>query len=309
MKNKNTVSVIGLGKMGSGFVLHLLEQGWKVTGYNRTREKALPFVKKGMVIAENYEDLAKKTKSKDKRVVILMLTAGEAVDEALFDKKNGLINFLTKGDIIIDAGNSFFEDAVRRGKLLEKLGFEFMDMGTSGGPSGARSGACLMVGGKVKTFKYVKELLVALAKEGAIKHFEGYGAGHFVKMVHNGIEYGMMQAIAEGYEILKKSKYKLNLKDVTEIYNNGSVIESRLIGWLGKAYKQEGEDLKEISSTVAHTGEGMWTINTAKKMGIEAKIIEESLNFRLKSEKNPRYAGKVVSALRNQFGGHEVKKK
>ncbi|MBI4136480.1 6-phosphogluconate dehydrogenase (decarboxylating), partial [Candidatus Roizmanbacteria bacterium] len=212
-----------------------------------------------------------------------------------------------EGDILIDAGNSFYKDSIRRSKQLAKRGIRFVDAGTSGGPGGARNGACLMVGGERKTFEYLKPLFDAMAVRGGVQFFEGAGAGHFVKMIHNGIEYGMMQAIAEGFTVLKKSSYKLDLTRVTDIYNHGSVIESRLVTWLKEAYELHGEDLKNISGSVAHSGEGEWTVKTAKKLSVVTKIIEEALKFRISSEKNPSYTGKILSALRGQFGGHSVK--
>lgn len=165
-----------------------------------------------------------------------------------------------------------------------------------------------MIGGDERSFKKLEPLFADLARKDGYRFFKGAGAGHFVKMVHNGIEYGMMQAIAEGFALMKKSKYKLDLTAVAEIYNNGSVIESRLVGWLKDAFKLRGEDLSDVSGKVAHTGEGEWTVKTAKKMQIEAKIIEGALKFRIASAKKPNYTGKIVSALREQFGGHKVKK-
>jgi 6-phosphogluconate dehydrogenase len=165
-----------------------------------------------------------------------------------------------------------------------------------------------MIGGSRELYEYLKQLYKDLSIPDGYRHFEGFGAGHFVKMVHNGIEYGMMQAIAEGFAIMKESSFNLDLNQVSQIYNNGSVIESRLIGWLQKAFDQYGVDLKDISGVVAHTGEGAWTIEAAKELGIEAKVIQDSLQFRIDSTNNPTYTGQVVSALRNQFGGHAVKK-
>ena len=166
-----------------------------------------------------------------------------------------------------------------------------------------------MVGGDEKSFKTFEPLFKNLSKDGnAYAFFPGAGAGHFVKMVHNGIEYGMMQAIGEGFAILKKSKYKLNLTKAADIYQKGSVIESRLVGWLRRAYEQDGEDLKPISGVVGHTGEGEWTAKTAKELNVPAAIIEGSYKFRVQSKKKPSYIGQVVSALRGQFGGHPVRK-
>jgi len=181
-----------------------------------------------------------------------------------------------------------------------------MDTGVSGGPKGARFGASLMIGGDKKVFQKMEPLFSDIASVDGYRFFEGAGAGHFIKMVHNGIEYGMMQAIAEGFTILKKSKYELDFGKVADIYNHGSVIESRLIGWMKNALRLHGDDLKNVSGSVGHTGEGAWTIKTAKEMKIKAKVIEEALNFRIISEKKPDYTGKILSALREQFGGHNA---
>ena len=164
-----------------------------------------------------------------------------------------------------------------------------------------------MRGGDGASFKKCEPLFRDLARRDGYEFFAGNGAGHFVKMVHNGIEYGMMQALAEGFALMKRSKYKLDLTRVAEVYNNGSVIESRLVGWLKDAFKLHGENLAAISGSVAHSGEGAWTVKTAKEMKLKAKVIEEALKFRIASAKKPDYAGKVVSALRGQFGGHSVK--
>lgn len=300
------VAIIGLGKMGGNLARQLVEKHWKVIGYNRTEEVTKKLVEEGITPAFSLSELLSKTGSP--RVIWLMLTAGEANDHILFDKKEGLINFLKKGDIIIDGGNSFYKDALRRHAKLKKKGIHFIDVGTSGGPEGARNGACLMIGGEKKIFDYLEPLFEVASKNGSYQFFPGIGAGHFVKMIHNGIEYGMMQAIAEGYEILKKAKFKLNLKDVTKIYNNGSVIESRLTKWLTGAFELHGENLHDVSGVVAHTGEGAWTVKTAQELKVKARIIDESLKFRILSKKNPKgYTGKVLSALREQFGGHSTK--
>ena len=166
-----------------------------------------------------------------------------------------------------------------------------------------------MVGGDRKLYNELLPLFIDGATTGGTEHFQGLGAGHFVKMVHNGIEYGMMQAIGEGFEIMKKAPFKLDLIKIAKIYNHGSVVESRLIGWLKKGLEEYGKDLKDISSTVSHLGEGAWTVKTAKEFGVAARVIADSLLFRLHSSKKPSYTGKVLSALRNQFGGHIVGKK
>ncbi len=303
---KKEIGIIGLGKMGANVARHLKKQGWKVTGHATTAASSRKLEGEGIPGAPTLGELVKKLSRP--RILWLMIPAGDAVDAALFGK-DGLLTLLQKGDIVVDSGNSFYKDSIARAKKLTRKGVRFMDVGFSGGPRGARRGGSLMIGGETKTFKKLEPLFRALSCKDGYQFFEGYGAGHFVKMVHNGIEYGMMQALAEGFAILKKSKYKLNLTNVADIYDHGSVIESRLVSWLKGAFELHGEDLKAVSGSVAHTGEGLWTVKTAKKMGIKAKVIEESLKFRIRSEKHPDYTGKVVSALREQFGGHRVTKK
>lgn len=300
------IGIIGLGKMGANLARRLIERGWQVYGYNKTPEETKSLEKEGLFGAYSFKEMVKKLSSP--RIVWLMVPAGKAVDEVLFGKE-GLASILKPGDIVIDGGNSFYKDSVNRFRKLKKEGVHFVDIGVSGGPEGARKGASLMIGGEKKIFEQLEILFRDLAKEDGYQFFEGAGAGHFVKMIHNGIEYGMMQAIAEGFTILKNSKYKLNLTRVADVYNRGSVIESRLIGWLKNALEAHGENLNNITGSVGHTGEGAWTLKTAKEMKLKAKVIEEALKFRIASAKNPNYAGKILSVLREQFGGHQVKNK
>lgn len=305
MTMKKEVVVVGLGKMGAGIARQFLDHKWKLYGYNRSQEIVQQLAKEGMIPLRSFEEIKK---IPTPRLVWLMLPAGKTVDDALFGK-GGIVEQLSPGDTVIDGGNSFYKDSQARGKKLAKRKIRFIDVGYSGGPYGARHGGCLMIGGDASAFKQFEPLFKDLAKDGkAYAFFPGAGAGHFVKMIHNGIEYGMMQAIGEGFAILKKSKYKIDLTKATEIYNNGSVIESRLVGWLKRAFEQDGEDLAPISSTVGHTGEGEWTAKTARELKVSAAIIEGSYTFRVRSAKNPSFIGKVVSALRGQFGGHPVRK-
>ncbi len=303
---KKELAIVGLGKMGGAMARRMKEKGWRVVGYDRSPETVLHMKTEGIEGAGTYAEIA--SLLQPKRIVWLFVPPKGAVDEALFGP-GGLAETLSKGDIVIDGGNSHFKEAATRAEKLEEKGIEYIDVGTSGGPGGARNGACLMIGGTRAAFEETEELFNDFAKEGAYQFFEGHGAGHFVKMVHNGIEYGMMQAIAEGFEVLEKSEFHPDLTHAAAIYQNGSVIESRLVGWLMDAFKQHGPELEGVSATVSHTGEGEWTVKTANEMGIDVKVIEDSFRFRVESEKNPRYAGKVVSALREQFGGHDVKEK
>lgn len=302
---KKTVGIIGLGRMGGGLALNLLDHKWKVIGFNRTESVTKELEKAGLSGAYSLQELVEKLPQP--RVIILMLTAGSANDEVLFGK-NGLAPLLDKGDIIIDGANSYYKQAIERGKKLSKYGVKFVDAGISGGPGGARNGACCMVGGEKKTFEYLENMFKDISIPKGYMHFEGVGAGHFVKMVHNGIEYGMMQSIAEGFEIMQKSPYKLNLLDVTEIYQHGSVVTSRLVGWLQDAFKKYGTDLKEVSGSVGYTGEGEWTAATARELKVPAKIIEESFKFRVASQKKPSFTGKLLTGMRNSFGHHSIEK-
>ena len=193
--------------------------------------------------------------------------------------------------------------------MVAEKGIKFIDAGVSGGPGGALNGACLMVGGEKSSFEYLKELFTEMAKPGAVMHFEGVGAGHFVKMVHNGIEYGMMQSIAEGFNLIKNGPYKdLNMQDVTTIYQNGSVVESRLVGWLADGFEKFGNDLSDLSGSVGFTGEGEWTANVAEMFDQPVKVIRDSVEFRKESQDSPSFAGKILTAMRNQFGGHSIEK-
>jgi len=232
------------------------------------------------------------------------MVSHQAVDSVLDE----ITPLMDRGDTIIDGGNSPFQESMRRAKEVEGKGINFLDAGTSGGPGGARNGACIMVGGRKEIFEKFESLFKDLSAPEAYGHMGKHGAGHFVKMVHNGIEYGMMQAIAEGFAVMKKSEFELDLKEVSRVYNRRSVIESRLVGWLKDAFDQYGEDLDEISGSISHTGEGKWTVDVAKKLKIPVPIIEGSLKFRDDSSSNPSYTGQIVSALRGQFGQHEVKK-
>lgn len=305
MKMEKRIGIVGLGRMGRGIAQNLLDHKWEVVGYNRTLSITKELEKVGLEGAYTLQELADKLKNT--RVIFLMLTADGANDEVIFGK-NGLATVLSKGDIIIDGGNSYYKKAIETSKKLKKYGISFIDAGISGGPGGARNGACSMVGGDNKTFKYVEQVFKDISLPDGYMHFEGVGAGHFVKMVHNGIEYGMMQSIAEGFEIMQKSPFKLNLIDVTEIYQHGSVVTSRLVGWLQDAFKKYGQDLKDVSGSVGFTGEGEWTAKTAKEFGVPAEIIEKSFKFRVASQKKPSFTGRLLTGMRNSFGHHSIEK-
>ncbi len=304
-KIKKEIGIVGLGRMGGGIARHIMEKGWKVVGYNRSPDETDKLKSEGMKPAYSLEELVFKLSTP--RLIWLMIPAGKPVDDVLFGAE-GIVQHMDKGDIIIDGGNSFYKNTIARQKKLKKHGIHFLDAGVSGGPGGARNGACVMIGGDKETFKKVEPLFFDMSQTNGYEFFEGVGAGHFVKMVHNGIEYGMMQAIGEGFHIMKKAKFRLDLSRVADVYDNGSVIESHLITWLREAFELYGEDLKAISGKVHHSGEGEWTVKTAHELGIRDKVIHEAFKFRLYSQKRPSYAGKIVSALRGRFGQHPVLK-
>lgn len=296
------IGYIGLGKMGQNMVLRLLEKGHDVVAWNRSPEPGKVVSEAGATVVPNLDALIEQVKGP--RVIWLMLPAGDVTESHI----QTLIPMLQPGDTLIDGGNAFYKDSQRRGQLLhDEYGIHYLDVGTSGGPAGARNGACLMIGGEAETYARLQPLFADIASEDAYQFFPGYGAGHFVKMVHNGIEYGMMQAIAEGFAVMKASEYDLDLIKVADIYQHRSVIESRLVGWAQSGFERFGQDLEEVSPTIGHTGEGEWTVNAAKELGIPVPIIEGSYQFRVQSAKNPAYTNKIVSMLRHEFGGHSTK--
>ncbi len=299
------ISYIGLGKMGANMAQRLVDYGWDVTAYDPDEGARKKVEQHGVTVVDAVAAVVDRMNAAKgtPRIVWLMVPHG-VVDDVL----NELVPHLHQGDIVIDGGNSFYKDSIRRGRELTAQGIRFLDVGVSGGPSGARDGACLMIGGDRNVYKSLMGLFSDLSVAGGYDYMGELGAGHFVKMVHNGIEYGMMQAIAEGFAVLKEWRGELDLERIAHLYGNGSVIESRLVHWLKDAYVQYGTELTDISGTVAQSGEGAWTVDAAKELGIPVPVIEQSLQFRIDSEKTPSYTGKIVSALRNQFGGHNVTK-
>jgi 6-phosphogluconate dehydrogenase len=290
---------IGLGKMGFNMVKRLLEKGHEVTVFDTNRESVTNIAKHGAHPSDELQSLAKDLVPP--RLIWLMIPY-QAVEAVLQE----LAPLLQAGDALIDGGNSPYKESMRRALELERKGIDFLDAGVSGGPAGARNGACIMVGGKRNIFDTYEQLFRDLSADQGYTYTGKSGSGHFVKMVHNGIEYGMMQAIAEGFTVMKASFFDLSLANVAQVYNHRSVIESRLIEWLKDAFEEYGEDLGAISGSVSQSGEGMWTVEAAKELGIPVPVIEGARNFRMQSEKTPSYTGQILSALRNQFGGHDV---
>ncbi len=294
------IGFIGLGKMGANLTRQLHKKEWDVIGNNITPDAVKQIETEGIRGAYTLSDLVAALPSP--RTLWLMVPH-QAVD-AVIDE---LVPLLTKGDTIIDGGNSPYKASQKRHANLAAHGINFIDVGVSGGPAGALNGACLMVGGERALFDQNEQLFKDLSVADGYMYAGLPGAGHFVKMIHNGIEYGMMQAIAEGFEILKKSPLAIDLPKTAETYDHGSVIESRLMTWLSAAYQEAGAGLDQYSGSVDQSGEGQWTVDEARELGVPAPVIEASLEFRKRSAQSPSYTGRVLSALRNQFGGHATR--
>jgi 6-phosphogluconate dehydrogenase len=288
--------------MGYNMVQLLLERNNQVVVYDRNAPSMDAAAKKGAKAVPSIEVMAE---SLAPPRVFWIMVPHRAVDAVLQE----LSPFLTRGDTVIDGGNSPYKDSIRRAADMRKRGIDFLDVGVSGGPKGAREGACVMVGGSKEVFSRCEQLFRDIAAADGYAWVGASGAGHFVKMVHNGIEYGMMQALAEGFTVLKNSAFGFDLQRLADLYDHRSVIESRLVGWLKDAYERYGPDLENVSGSAVQSGEGTWTVEAARDMGVPVPVIEGSLAFRLESQKKPSYTGKVISALRHAFGGHEVQEK
>jgi 6-phosphogluconate dehydrogenase len=294
------IGFIGLGRMGANMVRRLLRDGHRVVAWNRTAAKTEEIVSEGAEGAYSLQELVEKLQTP--RIVWTMVPAGQATDDMI----NDVVPLLSKGDIIIDGGNSNYKDSIRRSKELTAKGFQFMDAGTSGGIWGLKVGYCMMVGGEKATFEHVEPLLKTLAPPDGYLHCGPAGAGHFVKMVHNGIEYGMLQAYGEGFEILKASQYDLDLHAISHLWNQGSVVRSWLLELAELAFEHDG-DLHDIRGYVQDSGEGRWTVQQAIDTDVPAPIITLSLLERFRSRQQESFTAQVVAALRKEFGGHAVK--
>ena len=296
------IGYIGFGKMGLNMALRLKEKGHTVLGYNRSEEGKIKAREEGVDVMNSLKEMVNGLQTPR---TIWIMVSHQGVDEVL----NELLPLLDKGDTVIDGGNCFYKDTLRRTEEIEKRGINFLDIGVSGGPGGARNGACLMIGGKKEVAEKYIQLYKDLSAPDSWKILGKNGAGHFAKMVHNGIEYGMMQSIAEGFAILKKSDFNFDLKEVSDLYNHQSVVESRLIKWLHDGFDKFGPELGGISGEVSASGEGEWTVNTAKELKVPSPAIDTSLYFRKMSKGNPSYIGKILSTMRTMFGGHNVEEK
>jgi 6-phosphogluconate dehydrogenase len=294
------IGFIGLGRMGANMVRRLLRDGHEIVAFNRTAEKTREIAGEGAEAAFSLEELVSKLQKP--RAVWIMVPAGDATEAQIAD----LMALLEPGDTIVDGGNTNFHDDQRRYPELKAKGVNYVDAGVSGGIWGLANGFCLMVGGDPAPVQRLEPIFRSLAPQDGYLHVGGPGAGHYVKMVHNGIEYGMMQAYAEGFEILHASDYKLDLHGISHIWNHGSVVRSWLLELAERAFEND-QDLAHLKGWVADSGEGRWTVQEAIDRDVPAPVITLSLIMRLRSRQDDSYGAKVLAALRNEFGGHAVK--
>ena len=295
------LGIIGLGRMGANMTERLLRGGHKLITYDRSPEAIQRCVDKGALGAHSLAEFVKQVSLP--RVIWLMVPSGEPVDLTI----EQLLPSLLENDIIIDGGNSHYKDSIRRAEKLKQLGIHFVDAGTSGGIWGLQEGYCLMIGGEKAIVDQLEPIFKTLAPENGFAHVGTSGAGHFAKMVHNGIEYGMLQAYGEGFEMLQASQFEFDLGKISHLWNQGSVVRSWLLELAENAFQKDPQ-LSSIKGYVEDSGEGRWAVLEAVEREIPASILTLSLFARYASRQEDSFSAKVIAALRNEFGGHAVKK-
>lgn len=296
------IGLIGLGKMGYNLALNFKRHGHEVVAFDINKAATEKMALEGVPTVNSIAELVGRLGGR--RVIWLMVPAGNVVDVILSTLKN----HLHEDDIVIDGGNSFYKDTIARARDLEKQRVALLDCGTSGGPSGALHGVCTMIGGRKDVFSYCEPLFKSISVPDGYLYCGKSGSGHFVKMVHNGIEYGMMQAIAEGMEVMNRHSGELDLAAISRVWNHGSVIRGWLMELTQRALEKD-TNLESIRGTMNSSGEGKWTVETALELGVPAPVITMSLLMRYRSQQDDTFAGKVVAALRKEFGGHSVEEK
>ncbi|MGO4820665.1 MULTISPECIES: phosphogluconate dehydrogenase (NAD(+)-dependent, decarboxylating) [unclassified Flavobacterium] len=295
------IGIIGLGKMGFNLALNLKRNGYDVVANDVNSEFLQNISKEGIQTAVTLNELTEKLK--DRRVIWMMVPAGAIVDTVI----DSLLPHLQPKDIIIDGGNSNYKDSKRRYAALKAQGIDYLDCGTSGGTSGALNGACTMIGGDKEVYEYVAKVFEAISVPDGSLYTGAAGSGHFTKMVHNGIEYGMMQSIAEGFEVFEHSEFDIDFKKTAKLFNHGSVIRSWLMELTESAFSKDPQ-LDSIKGIMHSSGEGKWTLEEALDLGVPTPVIALSIMMRYRSQMQDTFSGKVVAALRNEFGGHAVEK-
>ncbi len=289
--------IVGLGKMGFNMAEHLLESGHDLVVYDLAEEAVAALALKGAVASASLQELVGKLDSP--RLIWLMVPAGVPVDSTL----EQLIPLLERGDVIVDGGNSHYKDSERRAVRLCEEGIRFLDAGTSGGLEGARHGACIMVGGEKAAYDLIEPLLRVLCVEKGYGYMGRSGSGHFAKMVHNGIEYGMMQSIGEGFNLLDASGYDFDLEALSRVWSHGSVIRGWLMELMAQAFQKDPK-LGYLKGSIADSGEGRWTVEAALEHEVSIPVIAASLFSRYRSRSDENLSDRAVAALRHEFGGH-----
>ena len=295
------IAIVGLGRMGGNMVRRLLRGGHEVLAFDRDPQAVEALVKEGAIGASSLPDLASKLEAP--KVAWMMVPAGVPTEMLTTE----LTSLFSAGDVIVDGANSHWKDSVRRAKQLEAKGILWVDAGTSGGVWGLDNGYCLMVGGTPEAFAIVEPALATLAPPDGFAHVGPAGAGHYVKMIHNGIEYGMLQAYAEGFELLKTSPFKPDLGAVSKLWGKGSVVRSWLLELASRAFEAD-PSLETIKGYVDDSGTGRWTVEASVEQSVPAPVLTLALQARFRSRQDDSFSAKVIAALRNQFGGHAVKK-
>lgn len=295
------IGIIGLGKMGGNMTLRLLREGHQVVVNDHKKETIDSFAEEGAEAAYDLSEMA--AKLEPRRVVWMMVPSGDPVRETI----EKLTAVLSKGDIIIDGGNSYYKDSKARYEMLKEYGISYIDAGTSGGIWGLTEGYCIMAGGDRDSFDYCGTVFKSLTNDGGYLYTGPSGSGHYVKMIHNGIEYGLMEAYAEGFELMKTSDYGLDLKNIASLWMNGSVVRSWLLELLCSALEKD-ENLEGIRGYVQDSGEGRWTVIDSIEKSVPAPVIADSLFARFRSRQDDSFSAKILAALRNEFGGHSVKR-
>jgi len=294
------IGIVGLGRMGGNMSVRLLRSGHEPLGHARSAESRETVAREGVETADALEALVERLEPP--RVVWVMVPSGEPTEAVIAS----LGELLAEGDLVVDGGNSFFRDSMRRAAMLRERGVRFVDAGVSGGVWGLAEGYCLMLGGEAEDVERLRPALDALAPVDGWAHVGANGAGHFVKMVHNGIEYGLLQAYGEGFEILRSSEIPLDLRQVAEVWRRGSVVRSWLLDLLSSALEKD-PGLEGVKGYVEDSGEGRWTVLTALDEDVPATSIAHALFARFGSRQDESFAMKVIAALRREFGGHAVR--
>ncbi len=296
------IRLIGLGKMGLNIALNMMDHGHDVVAYAPSEKTRTTSRGHGINVVDDIKTLMQSEKGE--RVIVWLLVPNSVVDTVI----DQVVPYLSEHDIIIDAGNSRYNRSITRYQKLKEMNIDFIDLGTSGGMSGARNGACLMAGGEDEVIKHVEQVFFDVATKDGYAHVGRPGSGHYVKMVHNGIEYGMMQAIGEGFDFMEQSDFELDFRQIAHLWNNGSIIESALIGNIEDAFTKDPK-LDDISGIIDDSGEGKWMIEEALDGKVSIPVITQALFARFKSKDEHKFSEKVVASMRKEFGGHATYKK